>query len=316
MLSMRPLFLSFAVLASVALLASPANAREDSFEPGTLGMGGAVRILGGDVSAIRLNPASMIGKPTYYVGVSYSFFGRERSHLWSTGAYDSKTSAFGMGSSYSLHIYTPTVDPASDLNWYKSGEEIKDKHSTHRWELAVAYGLLERRINFGVTGRVLRHVNALEANTLRFSVDTGIIFYPLPVLGIGVSAQNMIPTKDERFPTRVSGGMALSLPHLLDLGVDAVIDLTSQETVKVDVHAGLTVRLFQIFLIRAGYYGDRGFIDNYVTWGLGLDIQADRRFGIDFGMRIEVGPVDGSLRPDRQEGPQRILNSLGMHIGF
>ena len=204
MLPTRPVLLSLAALFVVASLASPAAAREDVFEPGALGMGGAVRILGGDVSAVRVSPASMVGKPTYYVGVSYSYFGREKSHVWSTGAYDSKTSAFGLGSSYSLNIYTPVLNPDSDLNWYKVGEEVKDKRTTHRWEIAAAYGLLERRINFGLTARILRHVNALQPNSMRLSADTGVIFYPLPILGIGVTVQNFIPTKDERYPTRLT----------------------------------------------------------------------------------------------------------------
>ncbi len=316
MLDLRPLLLSTAAVLAIALAASPAEAREDWFEAGSLGMGGAIRVLGGDVAAVRLSPASMVGKPTYYVGVGYVYFGREKSHVFSTGAYDSKTSAFGRGSSYSGPIYTPIVDPASDLNWYVPDETIQDTHTTHRWELAAAYGLLERRINFGLSARILRHVNALAANSMRFSLDTGVIFYPLPILGVGVSAQNLIPTKDERYPTRLSGGLALALPKILDLGVDAVIDFTSQEKIKVDVHAGLAVRLFQVFLVRAGYYGDRGFLDNYITWGLGIEIAADRSFGFDYGMRIEVGPIDDRIRPDRNEGWQRIVNSIGVHMGF
>jgi len=316
MLSMRPALFVIAAVSAVAFAAPPAEAREDWFEPGSLGMGGAVRILGGDVSAVRLNAASMIGKPTYYVGASYSFYGREKSHIFSTGAYDSKTSAFGLGSSYSVNIYTPVIDPDTDLNWYKVGAEIKDKRTTHRWEIAAAYGLLERRINFGLSARILRHVNALSENSLRFTLDTGIVFYPLPILGIGVSAQNMIPTKDERFPTRLSPGIGLTLPNLLDLEVDAVIDFTSQDVIKVDVHGGIAVRFLQFFLVRVGYYGDRGFLDNYVTWGLGFDIQADRRFGVDFGMRIEVGPVDGRTRADKALAWQRVWNSIGVHVGF
>ncbi len=316
MLSMRLSLTFFGAALAVALVASPAAAREDWFEPASLGMGGAVRILGGDIAAVRLNPATMVGTPTYYVGVGYIYFGREKSHVFSTGAYDSKTSAFGLGSSYSINIYTPVVDPASDLNWYVPDEAVEDRHTTHRWEIAVAYGLLERRINFGLSARVLRHVNALKPNSLRFTIDTGIVFRPIPILGIGVSAQNLFPTKDERFPTRLSGGVALALPKLLDVGVDAVIDFTSQDTIRVDVHAGAAVRIAQVILVRAGYYGDRGFKDNYVTWGLGLEISADRSFGIDYGMRIEVGPIDARLRADRKEGFQRIVNSIGVHMGF
>ena len=114
-----------------------------------------------------------------------------------------------------------------------------------------------------------------------------------------------------------SSGLAIVIPEMLDIGVDAVFDLTSQDTVRMDLHGGLTVRALQIVLIRAGYYGDRGFIDNYVTWGLGLKIPTAKvTFNVDFGMRIEVGPMDGPLRADKREGFQRIYNSIGAALSF
>ncbi|MCO4770384.1 MAG: hypothetical protein KDA24_10170 [Deltaproteobacteria bacterium] len=308
---------AFAVALVVAAIPSSADAREDWFEPGALGMGGAVRVLGGDITAVRLSPAAMSGRPTYATGVSYSFYGRERNHIFSTGAYDSKTSPLALGSTYSVNISTPPFDPQDTLNWYVPDSELADTKTTHRWEVAAAYGLLERRINFGLGLRLLRHNYRLRANEVRFTMDTGVIFWPVEFLGLGVSLANFIPTKDDRHPTRFSGGVALAIPNILDVGVDAVLDFTSQDVIKADVHGGVTVKALQIVLFRAGYYGDRGFTENYITWGLGIEIPTARvKIKIDYGMRIEVGPLDEALRADRREGFQRIYNSIGASVGF
>ncbi len=307
------------VVAALSLaIAGTAEAREEWFEPGALGMGGAVRTLGGDITAVRLNAASMTSTPIYTTGASYSFYGRNRSHIFSTGAYDSKTSAFALGSTYSVHIETPPFDPNNGTNWFVPDSDLQDTRTTHRWEVAAAYGLLDRRINFGLGLRLMRNNFRLRANTVRFSMDTGMTFWPAKVLGIGVSLQNFIPTRDANHPTRLSSGAVLVIPSIIDVGVDAVIDFTSQAKIKADVHGGVTVRALQLVLIRAGYYGDRGFTENYITWGLGLHIPTARvKIKVDYAMRIEVGPLNEPLRDDReQEGWQRIWNTIGVGFEF
>jgi len=315
---MQRLILTTMSLAALsALLPASADAREEWFEPASLGMGGATRTLGGDMSAVRMNPAAMAGKATYLTGASYSFYGRERSHIFSTGGYDSQSSNLALGTAYSVHISTPPFDPNDGLNWYSPDDVLLDTSTTHRWEVSAAYALLDRRINFGLGVRILRHNYALRANTMRFTMDTGITLWPAKVIGIGVSLQNFIPTTDDNFPTRLNSGLAVSIPQIVDIAADAVIDLTTGAKPKVDVHGGINFKALQLVLIRAGYYGDGGFKDNYVTWGLGLEIPTPRiKIKIDYAMRIEVGPMDGALRDDRDEGWQRIWNSVGFNLGF
>jgi len=280
-------------------------------------MGGAIRVLGGTVSAIRTNPAAMASQKSYLTALSYSFYGREKTHIFSSGAYDSKSSAFTLGTTYSVHISTPPWNPGTGLSWFQPDSDLKNTRTTHRWEVAAAYALLDHRINFGLGVRILRNNFSLRENSMRISMDTGVTLFPAKFLGFGFSLANFIPTKDERFATRLSGGIALTLQDLLDVGVDAVIDLTSQSNTRVDVHGGLTFKALQIVLIRAGYYGDRGFIDNYITWGLGVKIPTARiTINIDYAMRVEVGPMDEALRTDRREGFQRIWNTIGLNLSF
>ncbi|HCP46283.1 MAG TPA: hypothetical protein DIU15_09590 [Deltaproteobacteria bacterium] len=309
-----PWALSLAVLL-VVWAPTQVHAEEDFFEPAALGMGGAVRTLGPDTSAIHLNPASMVTKARYLTSFSYSHYGREKSHLLSTGAYDSKTSNFALGTKYSLRIFEPPFSADRDVPWYpvSSDTEIRDKRRFHRWDVAAAYAFLQRRLNVGLTARVLRKEYEIRENRVRFSMDSGFNVFPLPVLGISVSSQNMIPTNDDRYPTRLAAGLGLMLDPVLQLGVDVVWDFTSSEKPTTDVHGGLEVRILNLFAIRGGYYSDRQFTDNYATWGVGL---ASDRIKISFSMRIELGPIDHTLREDVSDATNRLWNTIGFEVAF
>jgi len=304
-------------LAAILLWLAPTGLRaeEDFFEPAALGMGGAVRTLGNDTSAVHLNPAAMVTKGRYLTSFSYSHYAREKSHLLSTGAYDSKTSNFALGTKYSLRIFEPPFSADQAVQWYpvSTDTEIRDKRKFHRWDVAAAYAFLKRRLNVGVTARILRKEYDIREDQVRFSMDSGFSVFPLPVLGISVSSQNMIPTNDDRYPTRLAAGLGLLLDPVLNLGVDVVWDFTSGEKPTTDVHGGLEVRILNLFAIRGGYYGDRQFTDNYVTWGLGL---ATERIKLSFSMRIEVGPVDKALREDVSDAANRLWNTIGLEIAF
>ncbi len=308
-----------ALAAALGLLALPgrASAEEDYFQPLAMGMGGAVRILGADISAIHLNPASMTGKPRYLAGTSYSFYGREKSHTVASGSFDSRTSALALGIGYTVWTFDPPFDPSADLVWYpvESDWDPTDRRTFQRWDIAVGYAFLQRKLNIGLTARIVHQTYEIRAKRTFFTMDGGVTAWPLPFLGFGISAQNFIPTKDERFPIRLSPGVALDLPDLLKIGLDFVFDFTSSEQTTFDLHGGAELTLFRLIGIRAGFYSDREFTDNYLTWGLGLKVER-AGLSINYGMRIEVGPMDKRLREDRPAGNQRILNTIGFDINF
>ncbi len=81
------------------------------------------------------------------------------------------------------------------------------------------------------------------------------------------------------------------------------------------MHAGTEVTLFKLFSIRGGYYGDRQFTENYVTWGLGLYIER-AKLTLNYGMRVEVGPMDRRIREDKPAGNSRLLHSMGFDVQF
>jgi hypothetical protein len=302
-------------LLALQLCASTALAEEDFFEPTGLGMGGAVRVLGVDSSAIRLNPAAMVGDPVYLSSLSYSYYPREKSHIFSSGAYDSRTSNFCLGTNYAVRNFEPPFDPQQDSLWYPVSEDasLRDKRTFHRWELAAAYAFLGRRINVGLSARILRREYDLQEDSVRFSMDSGIVFYPLKFLGIGISSQNMIPTKDSLYPTRFSAGIGLRLPPVLRFEVDVVFELTSAAKPMTDIHAGVEVRILNLASVRVGYYSDRKFTENFVTWGLGVD---SKKVRISYAMRIEAGPMELRQRTDVDEPVNRLLNSVGLDMKF
>lgn len=308
-----------AVVAVLVLLALPgrAGAEEDYFQPIALGMGGAVRVLGADISAIHLNPASMTGRPRYVAGSSYTFYGREKSHTVASGSFDSRTSALALGIGYTVWTFDPPFDLAADLNWYPvdSAWDVTDKRTFQRWDIAVGYAFLQRKLNVGVSARIVHQTYEIRTRRTFFTMDGGITAWPVPFLGFGISAQNFIPTKDDRFPIRLSPGIALELSDLLKIGLDFVFDFTSSDKTTTDLHGGAELTLFKLVGIRAGYYSDREFTDNYITWGLGLRVER-ARLSINYGMRIEVGPMNKRLREDKPAGSQRILNTIGFDVNF
>lgn len=316
----RPLTISIA--AAALLVASPwatpsAQAEEDFFEPISMGMGGAVRNLGLDAAAIHLNPASMTGKPRYVTGSNYTYYGRERSHTIASAAYDSRTSAFSLGTQYTVQIFEPPFDPAIDLRWFPVDDaaEIEDKRTWQRWDIAAGYALLDRRLNVGLSGRIVRQRFAIREDRTFFTMDGGVTVWPLPFLVVGVSVQNFIPTKDERFPVRLSPGVALDIGEVVKIGFDMVFDFTSGDEIYTDLHGGAEVSIAGIVAIRGGYYSDRKFTENYVTWGLGLNVQ-QAKLTLNFAMRIEVGPMERRLRLDKPEANNRILNTFGFDLRF
>lgn len=321
-----------AVLAALAagLLASiaPAYAEEDFFEPVALGMGGAGRVLPVDTSSLHLNPAAMALVAKYYGSTAYHHSLRERSHTFSNGASDS-TRMVALGTKYTVRTFRPPFSPERDLNWYPvdQADDLIDKRTWHRWDVAVGVALLERRLTFGVTGRVIRQVNQIRENRTFFTLDAGIGGRIAQPVLISVSAQNMIPTRDSRYPTRFAGGMGLDLTQPgaafgLKAEATGVIDFTSLEKPVADLHAGVEGTIARFVAVRGGYYSDRRFRDHHVTWGLGGQLGAPAQGGqgtmmvrLNLGMSIQAGKLTERIREDKSEGLQRIVWNLGIDIG-
>ena len=307
-----------ALILVVLLAAPPALAGDDFFEPAAMGMGGAVRNLGVDASVIHLNPAAMSGRPQYIAGSNYTFYGRERSHTLASGAFDSRTSNLALGTEYTIWIFEPPFEPDTDLNWFPTNDEdtVRDRRTWQRWDIAVAYGLWQRRINFGMTARVVRQKFAIRDPRTFFTLDAGVVFWPVPFLAVGFSAQNFVPTKEDRFPTRLSPGVAFELPNFLRIAADMVVEIrpNGREDYK-DLHVGAEVTIAGTVAVRGGFYSERQFTETYLTWGLGLNVP-QAKLTLGYAMRIETGPMERRVRDDRPEANSRVLSTFGFDFKF
>ncbi len=306
--------------ASLAIFFSSASAfaEEEWFEAAPLAMGGAVRVLGVSGSPVRLNPAAMPGNNAYIASANWRWYERERSHVLAITGYDSKTSDFALGSSYSIHIHEPPFDPSLDMRWFPTGQgegeqRIRDKRTTHRWDIAVAYGFLQHRFSIGATARIIKQDNAIRADYSKFTLDAGAVVWATEVLGFAVVGQNLIPTKDSRFPIRLAAGAALKLAPVFKIEADLVWDFSSSNKVLTDLRAGAEVAIEGVFAIRGGYMSDRKFTDHWVTFGVGL---LAPQVHINVGMAVEAGVIEKRLRPDIAEGLQRPMLSAGIDLLF
>ena len=310
---------TLALLIPIALLlSSTAQAEDDFFEPAAMGMGGAVRNLAVDASAVHLNPAAMAGKPQYIAGSNYSFYGREKSHLIASGAFDSRTSNFAIGTEYTVWRYSPLFEPETDLNWFPTNpdEDLEDKRTWQRWDIALAYAIWQRRINVGLTARIVRQQYLIRDNRTFFTLDGGVTFWPVPFLVVGFSVQNFIPTKEERFPVRLSPGLAFELPNILKVATDLVVELRDADELPYkDLHVGVEGTIAKAVHLRGGFYSERQFTETYVTWGLGVPV-AQAKLTLGYAMRVEVGPMDRRIREDKPKNNSRILNTVGFDFKF
>ena len=312
-------FCPLRALALWAILTPGSALAGQFFEPSALGMGGAVRTLGGDTSTMRLNASALAAVPTYRTSMAYAFYGLEHGHRFSTSAYDSKTNSLVLGTSYSFRSWEPPFAPQLDVNWYpvEDQDSVRDKRTFHRWDIAVAYGFLERRLNVGLTVRVLKHDYALHENKARFTMDAGFTAWPLDFVGAHVAVQNFIPTKDADIgqydPFRLTAGAALRLAPVFKLEGDVVFDFTDTTAPYVDMHVGGEISIFEVVKVRAGYYSERKFLDNYITWGVGVGTQ---KVALAFAMRVEAGKLDKRIRTDNPEANNRFLNTIGIEVAF
>jgi hypothetical protein len=210
------------------------------------------------------------------------------------------------------------TEDVSDLNWFpvEDTEGLEDKRTWQRWDIAAAYGLLGRRINVGLTARIVRQRFALREKNTFFTMDAGVSFFPHPRFGFGFSAQNFIPSKDDRFPTRLSPGLGILIDDFLQIEADAVFTmLPDQEKPDADIHVGGELTLYRTLSLRGGFYSERQFTETYVTWGLGLRVQR-AKLKLHYTMRVEVGELDRTLREDIPEHRNRLMHGLGFDVNM
>ena len=276
------LALSLSLLAHAQEQAGPGTSREPRAEDlrGILsarayGMGGAWRALGVGAEAGTGNPAALAAFPTYRIEMTgaWDWVGQDAFGMVSLA--DSSTSALAAGVSYQL------------ISLGKGSQRATAHLNTVAAAVPISSAFL-----LGVSTRYLVMSGARQANAI--TGDAGILFRPAPAFALGVSAHNLIDTRNPEL-TRYFTAHAGVLAGLLSVAADVRADFTTNNRTTLTYSGGLEYILGQTFPVRAGYTwngftraSELGVGIGLLTPGGGLDLSYSYDFGGERGRMLAL----------------------------
>jgi len=288
-------------------------------------MGHTGRVIRFDNTSIVANPAALTSTAIYAAGFQWDTEPRRRANRISTSLADSVSSDLAIGTLYSVEFSNPEFIPSRDLAWREPGVDYgEDKWTRQRYHTSIGYGLFGRRLNLGVGLAVLNERRALrpEPARSRITLTAGVVAFPLESLGLQVSLQNFIPTKMDWAPMVLSAGAGFTLQELIVLEFDVDTDLSSYDKPKVDLAAGLNVRIYgrpsqekgptPLIDLRAGYYSEDALQQHVLTLGAGWIATRGKLF---YSMGIIVSHLDPVTFDDKQRAG-RLTHTLTFQIGI
>ena len=276
------LALSLSLLAHAQEQAGPGTSREPKAEElrGILsarayGMGGAWRALGVGAEAGTGNPAALAAFPIYRIEMTgaWDWVGQDAFGMVSLA--DSSTSALAAGVSYQL------------VSLGKGSQRATAHLNTVAAAVPISSAFL-----LGVSTRYLVMSGARQANAI--TGDAGILFRPAPAFALGVSAHNLIDTRNPEL-TRYFTAHAGVLAGLLSVAADVRADFTTNNRTTLTYSGGLEYILGQTFPVRAGYTwngftraSELGVGIGLLTPGGGLDLSYSYDFGGERGRMLAL----------------------------
>ncbi len=236
------------------------------------GMGGAWRALGIGAEAGVGNPAALAAFRAYRVEITgaWDWVGQDASGMVAVA--DSSTSALAAGVSYQL------------VSLGKGTERTTAHLNTVALGLPIANSFL-----LGVSSRYLLMRGARQANAI--TGDAGIIFRPSEAISLGVSAHNLINTRNPEL-TRYYSAHAGLLAGVLSIAADVRADFETQSRTTLTYSGGLEYIFGQSFPVRAGYTWDGFTRSSQLGVGIGLMTPGG---GLDLAYRHDVGGEKGRL---------------------
>lgn len=276
------LALSLSLLAHAQEQAGPGTSREPKAEDlrGILsarayGMGGAWRALGVGAESGTGNPAALAAFPTYRIEMTgaWDWVGQDAFGMVSLA--DSSTSALAAGVSYQL------------ISLGKGPQRATAHLNTVAAAVPISSAFL-----LGVSTRYLVMSGARQANAI--TGDVGMLFRPAPAFALGVSAHNLIDTRNPEL-TRYFTAHAGVLAGLLSVAADVRADFTTNNRTTLTYSGGLEYILGQTFPVRAGYTwngftraSELGVGIGLLTPGGGLDLSYSYDFGGERGRMLAL----------------------------
>ena len=141
----------------------------------------------------------------------------------------------------------------------------------------------------GVSTRYLVLSGARSANAV--TGDVGPIFRPSPVVSLGVSAYNLIDTRNAEL-TRYYSAHAGVIAGVFTAATDVRADFTTNDTTTFTYSGGVEFLIAQQFPLRAGYTWDGFTHSSQLGMGLGI---ATPGGGVDLAYRHDFGGERGEL---------------------
>lgn len=280
------------ILIAGAVLASHAAAQDPTKDPAQtaaadlettrgIAMGAGARASAVSSSAIAYNPAAMAMARLYHIESQVQF--SPAAGRWAFGGtiVDSSTNKLAAGMTF-----------IGIVGNGESGYSGMDGRAALAFPIIpqLAIGLSGRYLSLGREGTAPIGVDQEEPVGQGFTMD-GSIAVAIDILRIVAVAQNFIDVGSLLTPFRAGGGASLLLGDFLTLSVDVLADVSTFENPEALVGGGVEFLAGGIVPIRAGYRYDSGRTTHAVTGGLGY---VDQKFGVEFGLRQEVGDTDGT----------------------
>lgn len=240
------------------------NALRELMHARDFAMGGAYRAHGLGAEAVLGNPAALGLYPRYLI---------ELSGAWDAG------SKLGFGT---LAVLDSTNEVAGGASYHLvSMGRGEERTTVHLTTLASALPL-SGGLHLGLSGRHALMSGAKQANAL--TMDAGILFRPIPALGLSFSGHNLVETGHPEL-SRYYALSAAFLGQLLTVAGDVKGDFGGEGVPRLSYSGGVEYLAGDGFPLRAGYARDE-LGSNYLSGGIGV---LTGEGSLDFGYRQELG---------------------------
>ncbi len=258
------------------------RAREDTYEtPRGIGMGYGARAGAIGTSAVAYNAANLPLAPVYHVESVFGWLAGDNAFVTGGAIADSVTSRLAAG------MALRGVFGGGDRDF--SG-----------WDGRISLGTrLADVISLGASARYVRLHADRETSEGQpvgdeargFTVDAALRLTPVEGFHIAALTYNLVDLGSALTPRRVGGGVAYQYETVFEIGLDALVDLSTFDSARVAIGGGVQYVPKDIVPLRLGFQHDTGRRSSSLTMSAGY---TQPKFGIELAFRQDFGREDGS----------------------